>query len=438
MGKRTFMNLSEATPGPVMATPRSGLPGVKAGPQRPLRLGFDVPLLLAAITLLVFGILMVYSASWDFSYNTTGSHTAILQRQMMFLGVGLVGALVLAWLNYHYWQKLAVPALAVTVIMLVAVLLVNDLRHGAVRTLMAGSGQPSELAKLVTIIYLSVWLFAKKDRLHDISFGLVPMAVILGVVGGLIFLQPDLSALITVAALGGLLFFLAGGDLKQILIILVVGGIAGWIVVQFSSTGSDRVGSFLAGLKNPLNADYQVQRSIEAFIKGGWIGVGIGKGDTKLLGLPVPHTDSIFAVVGEETGFIGSIFLVGLYVVLGWRGLVIARRASDGLGALLASGLTIWLVMEAFINMLVMIGLLPFAGNALPFISVGGSNLVVSLAAIGILMNISRNSERQKTAEERTFSEVVDLRGRYGRRRVSGARRAASSDSRPQTADRSR
>jgi len=416
MGQRTFMNLSEVTSTPSMAAPRAVR---QSTAQRPLRLGLDVPLLLTTITLLVFGILMVYSASWDFSYNTTGSHTAILQRQILFMAIGLLGAIALALFDYHIWQKLAVPALGVTILMLIAVLLINDLRHGAVRTLVSGSGQPSELAKLITVIYLSVWLFAKKDRLHDVSFGLIPMAVILGVVGGLIYLQPDLSALITVAALGGLLFFLAGGDLKQILIFLLVGVLAGWVVVQFSSTGASRVSSFIAGLKNPLDADYQVQRSIEAFIKGGWFGVGIGKGDTKLLGLPVPHTDSIFAVVGEETGFIGSILLVGLYVMLGWRGLVIARRAPDGLGALLAAGLSMWLVMEAFVNMLVMIGLLPFAGNALPFISVGGSNLVVSLAAIGILTSIARRSEQQQDVRERTFSEVVDLRGRHGRRRVS-------------------
>ena len=164
---------------------------------------------------------------------------------------------------------------------------------------------------------------------------------------------------------------------------------------------------------------------MEAFAKGGLFGVGIGNASTKLTGLPVPHTDSIFAVVGEETGFVGSVFLVTMYGLLLWRGLVIARRAPDGLGRLMAAGLTFWLAIEAFINMAVMVGLMPFAGNALPFISAGGSNLMVSMAAIGILLNISRQSEKTVEQEGRTFGEVVDLRWRDRRRRESRARRTS-------------
>jgi len=181
--------------------------------------------------------------------------------------------------------------------------------------------------------------------------------------------------------------------------------------------------SYVAGLKDPLKADYQVQRSLEAFANGGLLGVGIGNSKVKLTGLPVPHTDSVFAVVGEETGLLGAAFLVILYGFILWRGLLIAKRAPDGLGSVLAAGLCVWLVMEAYINMAVMVGLLPFAGNALPFISVGGSNLMVSLAAIGILLNISRLSAKNKELEERSFSEVVDLRRRDRRRSVSRPQR---------------
>jgi cell division protein FtsW len=149
---------------------------------------------------------------------------------------------------------------------------------------------------------------------------------------------------------------------------------------------------------------------------------------TKLTGLPVPPTDSIFAVVGEETGLLGSGLLVTLYVALLWRGLLIARRAPDDLGALLAAGLTLWITLEAFVNMAVMVNLVPFAGNALPFMSAGGSNLVVTLAAIGILLNISRQSERTNEENGRLFSAVVDLRRRDGRRRVPRPRRTADLD----------
>src|SRR5690606_22791248 len=250
--------------------------------------------------------------------------------------------------------------------------------------------QPSELAKLVSILYLAVWLYAKREFLKDISLGLIPLGVILGDVGGLIYQQPDLSAAATVLMLGGLLFFLAGGDLKQIGGLLLIAVVAAWLVVSVSLTGQERVADFFAGIKDPLQASYHVRRSFEAIVNGGWFGVGIGKSLSKVTGLPVPPTDSVFAVVVEELGWIGAVALIGLYGFLVWRGLVIARRAPDMLGTLLATGLVLWIGLEALINMAVMVGLLPFAGNALPFVSSGGSNLVTTLAALGILFNISR------------------------------------------------
>jgi cell division protein FtsW len=190
------------------------------------------------------------------------------------------------------------------------------------------------------------------------------------------------------------------------------------------------VASFLAGWQDPTNASYHVRRSFEAVIKGGVFGVGLGQADTKLTGLPFAPTDSIFAVVAEELGLFGSILLMGLYGALVWRGLSIARRAPDMLGTLLASGITFWIGIEALINMAVMVGLMPFAGNALPFISAGGSNLVSTLCAIGIVLNISRQSGDAAKLEEnewRSFGAVVDLRRGNGRRSVSRSRRSQRS-----------
>ncbi len=201
---------------------------------------------------------------------------------------------------------------------------------------------------------------------------------------------------------------------------------AAWLVASVSLTGRERVGDFIAGIKDPLQASYHVRRSFEAIVNGGWFGVGLGQSQSKLTGLPVPPTDSVFAVVAEELGWFGSVALIGLYGFLVWRGLVIARRAPDMLGTLLASGLVIWIGFEALINMAVMVGLLPFAGNALPFISAGGSNLVATLAAIGILFNISRQTgEGTMTDDEwRSYSAVADLRWWNGRRSVSRPRRS--------------
>jgi cell division protein FtsW len=308
----------------------------------------------------------------------------------------------------------------ITIALLGTVLFVNEMRLGAVRTLLGGSIQPSELAKVVTVIYLSVWMHSKREQLHDIQWGLLPLAIILGVVGGLIYIQPDLSATATVFMLGGLLFFLGGGELKQISLLLIVAIIVSVLVVKVSATGQARVGSYISGIKDPTQASYHVRRSFEAIVKGGWVGVGIGRANTKLTGLPVPPTDSIFAVIAEELGLIGAAGTVLLYLLFLWRGLRIADRAPDMLGSLLASGLTFWIATEALINILVMVGLLPFAGNALPFISSGGSNLVASLAAVGILMSVSRQAEPQTEAEEwRNFGASINMRGRNRRRGLS-------------------
>lgn len=403
----------------------SGMTRPAAAAPRPVRLHVDVPLLLVIITMLIFGILMVYSASWDFSKLNYGSPTYVFKRQMMFMGAGIVLILVLTFLDYHYWRKLAVPAMGLAMAGLVAVLLIGDVRNGSVRAILNGSIQPSELAKVMIVIYLAVWLYAKRDKLHDVSFGLIPLGTILGVVGGLIFLQPDLSAVLTIMLLGGLMFFLAGGEIRQIIVVLLLGVLVGWIVVQWGGsggTGPARWQDFIAGLKNPLNSSYHVTRSLESFARGGLLGVGVGKSSVKLTGLPVPHTDSIFAVIGEETGLVGSVFVVVMYGLLLWRGLAIAKRAPDGLGRLMAAGLSFWVAIEAFINMAVLVGLMPFAGNALPFISAGGSNLLVSMAAIGILLNISRQSAKTVEQEERTFGEIVDLRWRDRRRSLSRTR----------------
>ncbi|MEW6284650.1 MAG: putative peptidoglycan glycosyltransferase FtsW [Chloroflexota bacterium] len=394
--------------------------------ERRRRRGVDVPLLLAVIALVVFGLIMLYSASFDFSFKEYGSATYMFNRQLRWLALGGLAAFVLSLFDYHHWRRMVLPAMLATIGLLVSVLVVNEIRLGASRTLINGSYQPSELAKLMAVIYLAVWLYAKRQFLHDVTIGLIPLGVILGIIGGLIYLQPDLSAAGTVLILGGLLFFLAGADLKQIAFLLLLAVVIGWVVVQFSATGQDRVEKFLAGLQDPTNASYHVQRSFEAIIKGGIFGVGLGQADTKLTGLPFAPTDSIFAVVVEELGLFGAVLLLSLYAVLVWRGLVIARRAPDMLGTLLASGVTFWIGIEALINMSVMVGLMPFAGNALPFISAGGSNLVSTLSAIGIMLNISRQSSEQILLEEnewRSFGAVIDLRRWNGRRRVSRSRR---------------
>jgi cell division protein FtsW len=409
-----------------MATAYNTTATRKQKKRHQVQLNLDVPLLLASITLLIFGMIMVFSASSDFSYLIHDSNTYMFSRQVTFAIMGLAAAVAAYFLDYHHWRRLALPMMALTITGLLAVFLVNEVRFGAARTLNEGSFMPSEAAKLVTIIYLSVWLYSKRNQINKIGFGLFPLGIIIGIMGGLILAQPDISAVITLVVLGGILFFLAGGELRQIFILLMVVVLMGWVIVQVQPTAKQRVFDYYSGLKNPLSASYHVQRSIEAFARGGFFGVGIGNANTKLTGLPVPPTDSVFAVVAEETGVFGTSILIGLYILVAVRGMKISREAPDMLGSLLAAGLTFWIVLEALINMAMMVGLLPFAGNALPFISLGGSNLIVSLFSIGILMSISRATKMPAAEKERNLY-AFDGIGRSNRRRdLPGAGSASS------------
>jgi cell division protein FtsW len=409
------------------------------------RQGIDWILIGVVVGMTLFGLLMVYSAGTKFASEIGLPTEYFLTRQAIWAVAGLVSIFVFSRIDYHIFQRLTVLMMGGTLLMLVAVVILGNTTLGANRSLVSGSIRPSELAKLVTIVYVSVWLNSKSGVLNDITLGLVPLMLILGFTGGLILIQPDLSAAITVVMLGGILFFLAGGEWRQIALTMLVAGLVGWVIVNVYPTGIARIRDYVDGLRNLLNASYHVQRSLESVIHGGLFGVGIGHGSTKFTGLPVAPTDSIFAVIAEETGLLGTGAVIGAYLLFMWRGLAIARRAPDRLGALLASGITIWIVIEAMLNMAVMVNLLPQVGNALPLISYGGSSLTITLASIGVLMSISRGSERSggtpgSASSARaarsgskpitggsSFGTVVDLRWRDRRRSVSRSGRKPGS-----------
>ena len=421
MSEQVFEDLEELKP----AQPERRSRRRKAAVWPHLELDFDVPLLLIVFALLLFGALMVYSASWDFSLVNYGDSTQMFLQQIRSMGVGLAAAVACAFLHYHFWRKYSVVMMIGMLLALTAVLVYGEVRYGSARALVGGSFMPGELAKLVTIIYLSVWLFAKRAELKKVTYGLVPLIGILGLMAGLIFMQPDISAAATIVLLGGLLFFLAGGSLLQIGAMVGGGAALGLLVMQISLTARTRIADYLTGLQNPTLANDHVLRAYEAFVQGGWFGVGLGQSETKLTGLPVPPTDSIFAVIGEELGLIGVLLTLLIFGLILWRGMLIARRAPDMFGSLLAAGITLWITLEASINMAVMVGLVPFAGNTLPLVSFGGSSLVTTLAGLGILINISRVARTQHQQEERLLDATA--RGRGGERGwgLSRARRAS-------------
>lgn len=379
--------------------------------QRWLRIGIDIPLVLAIITLVMFGLLMVYSSSWKFSIQLGQPAAYMFIRQIVWVILGTFMAVLMSRIDYHRYSKLMLPAIVVTYGLLLTVLILRDTRLGADRTILFGSVQPSELAKVMTVLYLSFWLNNHKPVLNNFSLGIIPMLILIGLNTGLVLLQPDISAAATIIVLGGILFYLAGGDMQKIVFVILGVVFFGALVVLVSITGRTRMLDYINGLQNPVMASYHVQRSLEAVVKGGLFGVGIGRATTKFTGLPVAPTDSIFAVIMEETGLLGALFVIGLYVLILWRGLYIANRAPDPLGRLLAAGLTIWIFMEAMINMGVMVNLLPFAGNALPLISAGGSSLTTTLMSFGIILNVARTNNGV-IPERRPTSAVVNLRGR--------------------------
>lgn len=384
--------------------------------RRRLTLGFDPWLLILVVALMAFGLVMVYSASWDVSWRLHKDPNAIFWSQVGHFGIGLIVMFVAAWAPIDWVRRLAPILILVAIGALLAVLLVN-VGSAHRRSFLGGSIQPSEMAKLALIIYLAVWMESKGERLEEMGYGFWPLIMIMGIVGGLILIQPDLSAGITIGFISVTLFFLAGAQVFQVLVMALGGGTLALLVVRLTQTGQVRWGEYIGGLVDLEEASYHVQQSLQAFYSGGIMGRGLGASRGKFGFLPAPHTDSIFAVIGEELGLFGAILALTLFCLFLWRGFRIAMSSPDSLETLLASGITFWIAIEALINMSVLLGLLPFAGNALPFFSYGGSSLVTTLSAVGLLLNISRRTPEK--IDVRGSIATLGISRRYRRRRVS-------------------
>ena len=379
-------------------------------------LGFDPWLLTLVGVMIAFGLVMMYSASWDVSWRLFGTPSALFFRQLLNLGFGLAAMAVASRFPVRWLRRLALPLILFTMLTLVVLLLVS-VGSGPRRSFLGGSVQPSELAKLAVIIYLAVWMESKGERLSEWGYGFMPLMAIIGIVGGLILLQPDLSAVLTVAIVALVMFYLAGARVSQSILITLGSGTVGYILVRLTNTGRERWQDYMAGLVNIEQASYHVQQSLQAFYSGGLLGRGLGASREKFGLLPAPHTDSIYAVIGEELGLIGALLILALFALLLWRGFRIAIDSPDRLAMLLAGGITFWIGAEALINMSVLLGLLPFAGNALPFFSYGGSNLVTTLTGVGFLLNISRRQPLEMGTEGHV--STIGIGWRYRRRRVS-------------------
>lgn len=389
----------------------------------------DGYLLLLVGVLLAIGLMMVYSTTFDWSFQTWGNPATVFMQHVRNVAIGGVFLLLLALIDYRRWRRLAVLLLLITIGTLIAVLLFGDDTFGARRALVRGSFQPGELAELVIVVYMAAWLTSRRTQIRSITYGLIPFGVLVSIVAGLVLLQPDISTAATIVVVAGIMFFLAGADLRQLALAGVAVAIVGvlWVTRLGPGYAQGRVESFLSGAADVTQADYHVQQAIKAFSNGGWTGVGLGQGKQKFANLPAPHTDSIFAVIGEELGVLGAMAVVGLYIGLVVRGLQIARRAVDPFGALLAAGLTIWVAIKALLNIAVMTALVPPTGAPLPFISFGGSSLVVLLVGMGLLLSVARVrtiaqlTKRVPAAERSKTVANYDYGWRDRRSRVSRA-----------------
>jgi cell division protein FtsW len=400
-------------PGTRRATDRRAGAGADARPAAPTKADVlrrerhqpDYAILVAVVALAAIGILMVYSSSAIRSYVDREDTMAIVGPQILWAALGLLVLVVVMRIDYRVLRLVSVPAYAVGLVLLVLVFVpsLNRVVGGSARWLVIGplpAIHPAEVAKLGLVIYLAHWLANRGTRVAGFRSGMLPFLLITAPVVLLVLREPDLGTTAVIAMTAFTMFFVAGASAWQFAAIGAT-GIGGVLLVGLRGYQADRIKAFLDPWADPLGAGFHTIQGLLALGLGGILGSGLG--ESKLAGglyLPNAWNDFIFAIIGEEFGFVGAAVVIGLFLILAYAGIRTALRAPDTFGALLAAGITAWLCFQAFVNIGVVVALVPVTGITLPFISAGGSSLVVSFAAVGILLSISR--ETVERGEQRT------------------------------------
>jgi cell division protein FtsW len=352
----------------------------------------DSTIVITVLTLMVLGSVMVYSASAVKATRDMGDGGFFFKKQTIFGIVALITMMLASMIPYRFWRAGVVPLLVLTVGLLAAVITpLGHTANNATRWFKIGpiSLQIAEFAKLIVVMYLARYLSEREDELRHNTGILIRPLIILSTIIVLIAYEPDLGTAIFIGLLGCVMIFIAGAPLR----FLAGVGLVSAPAIAFMIIGKEfrlqRIRAFMDPWKEYDGPGFQLVQSFLAFGDGGVLGTGLGGGKSKLLFLPESHTDFILAVVGEELGFVGVAVVLALFAVLVVRGMQVARNAPDSFGTLLASGLTLMVGLQALINSMVVLGLLPTKGMPLPFISYGGSSLLTSAAAMGILLNVS-------------------------------------------------
>jgi cell division protein FtsW len=369
-----------------------------AKPVRPPRRSKTFVALLAIITTLnLIGLVMVLSASSVSALDDYGSTWYVAMRQGMWLTAGAVMCIVVMKVDYHRWRRWAVPALAVSMLLLTLVLVpgVGLNVNGASRWLGYGpfSLQPAELAKLTVLLFVADLLARRAAWIGDVRLTLVPATVVLGGVALLLMLQPNLGTTLVLGAIVLSVLYVAGTPLLPLVTLSTLGGLVATALALAAPYRRARVLAFLDPWKDYQDTGYQNIQSLVGIASGGITGIGLGESRAKWGFLPYAHTDFIFAIIGEELGLVGALLVVALFVALCVLGARAALLAPDRFGMLIAAGVTVWFGVQAFVNIGAVIGILPITGVPLPFVSYGGSSLVFSMTAAGLLLNVARQAQ---------------------------------------------
>lgn len=348
--------------------------------------------------LILFGLIMISSATGPLAYTKFGSTTYFLKHQILY-GVlpGIIALFITMRIPYTFWKKSALPLLVISILLLIAVFIPgiradfgtahNWIKIGPI------SFQPSEIVKLTFLFYLASWLERRSENaVRNLHTGLIPFLMLVGVIMGLLLLEPDTGSMAIIVAEAVAVYFVAGASLIHLGVLSLMGVGLLLILIKISPYRAARLMTFIHPELDPRGIGYHVNQALLAVGSGGFWGLGLGHSRQKFEYLPEVQSDSIFAIIAEELGFVFSVGLIALFGLLLWRGLRVVTNTPDHFGKFVGVGILAWILIQAFVNIGAMIGVLPLTGVPLPFISYGGTSLVMNMAAIGVLLNISRNT----------------------------------------------
>jgi len=370
--------------------------------------------------LVVLGLLIVYSSSFALGLLAFNDANYFVARQALWAAIGVVLLVTLMRLDYRWLRSISPLLMLVAIVALMAVLVpgIGLERNGAQRWITLGPlppAQPSEFAKLALIIYVSAWLAGKGTYIQSFALGFAPFVIMVGLVAGLILLEPDTGTAAVVVLTTVTLFFIAGASMTHLAALLSIGSVTAFLLIISAGYRADRLIAFVDPGDDPSGVGFHTLQLLIALGSGGVGGLGLGASRQKFFYIPNSHTDGVFAIVGEELGFIGAIAVLILFGALIYRGFRVILRTRDEFGALLATGIVCWIAYQALINVGGITRAIPMTGIPMPFLSYGGSALAALLAAVGILLSISRQADQ---------APPVERNERETRRRRTGARGA--------------